>query len=132
MSFKSEGRPVILIADDERLNRDLVRTFLESAGYVVIEATNGPDALALAQTEQPALAMLDVRMHGMSGYEVTRALKSDPTTAQMKVVILSAQNRATDQEAAREAGADDYLYKLLDWSEIMKRVNALVVASDTP
>lgn len=128
MSLKPDEWPVILIADDERLNRELVRTFLETASYRVIEASNGVDALALARSEQPALVMLDVRMHGMSGYEVVRALKSDPATAHIKTAIFSAQNRPSDQAEAREAGADDYLYKLLDWNEIMKRVGALVTA----
>ena len=126
MSLKSDQRPVILIADDEPLNRELVRTFLENAGYVVIEASNGRDALAIARTQQPALVMVDLNMHGMNGYDVTRALKGDPATEHIKDYILSAQNRPTDQAEAREVGADDYLYKLLDWREIMQRIGALV------
>lgn len=129
MSSFSSRRPTIVIADDERLNRELVRTFLESAGYQVYEATNGTEALALARHEQPALVMLDVRMHGMSGYDVARALKADPATRHIKIVILSAQNRPSDQAEAREAGADAYLYKLLDWSEILRRVAELVASS---
>jgi len=129
MSLNSDKHPVVLVADDERLNRELVRTFLETAGYEVIEANNGIDALKLARAQQPTLVMLDVHMHGMNGYEVARALKSDPATERIKVVIISAQNRPSDQADAREAGADDYLYKLLDWSEIMKRVGALVAGS---
>ncbi len=132
MSFNSDKRPVILIADDERLNRELVRTFLETAGYAVIEASNGTDALRMARAEQPVLAMLDVRMYGMNGYDVTRALKSDSLTSRIKVVIISAQNRPSDQAEAREAGADAYLYKLLDWGVILKKVGELVAASQNP
>lgn len=130
MSLNSDGKPVVLIADDEQLNRELVRTFLQNAGYSVIETTNGNDALEQARVHQPALAMLDVRMHGMSGYDVCRALKSDPATQKIKVVIISAQNRPSDQAEARAVGADDYLYKLLDWGVIMRRIHELVTSSD--
>lgn len=129
MSFDPDGRPVVLIADDERLNRQLVRTFLETAGYQVIECSNGEDALVMARQHHPTLAMLDVRMHGMSGYDVARALKSDPDTAPIKIVILSAHNRPADKAEALAAGADAYLYKLLEWSDIMQRIGELIAES---
>lgn len=126
MSGKSGEQPLVLVADDERLNRELARTFLETAGYRVVETMNGTDALEQARALQPALALVDVRMHGMSGYEVCRALKADPATQHIKVIILSAQNRPADQAEARDAGADDYLYKLQDWGQIMRRIGELI------
>jgi CheY-like chemotaxis protein len=121
--------PLVLIADDEKPSRDLLRMFLENAGYRVVEATNGTQALELARTYRPALAMLDVRMSGLDGFEVSSELKADDATRSIRVALISAANRQADYSRAEEVGADAYLYKLTDWSTIMKRVAELLRAS---
>lgn len=101
----------ILIADDEPSLRLLVRVTIESAATRVIEAADGDQAWTLVQAERPAIALLDVQMPGRSGLELTRAIKADPSLGPIRVIMLTAKGQATDLDAGRAAGADDYLVK---------------------
>lgn len=120
---RAEG-PLVLIADDDPLNRNLMRAFLERAGYRVLEAPDGARAVALARAESPRLVILDARMQTMDGFAACAALRADARTAGIPVILFSAQDDEQQHQLAREAGADDYLYKLMDWAEILERVAA--------
>ena len=104
-------RHTILVADDEATIRALVRATLSSAGYDVIEAAGGGEALELARTARPDLIVLDLMMPGRSGLEVLRELQADPELAATPVVMLSARTLAADREAAAADGADRFLAK---------------------
>lgn len=101
----------LLIADDNEGIRSLVRMTLESDTYDILEAADGNEALGLALEFQPDLILLDVMMPGRSGFEVCRALREDPITAETKIVLLSAMAQDLDVIEGKSAGADEYLTK---------------------
>jgi len=112
----------VLIVDDEAGIRELCRVNLVLAGYEVVEAGDGVKALEAARTEHPDLMFLDVLMPGMSGWEVLTALRADPATADIPVVMLTALNSEDDQIRGWEGGVVEYLTKpfnplaLADWA----------------
>lgn len=101
----------LLIAEDEDGIRSLVKMTLARNEYEIIEAVDGEEALALAREHHPELILLDVMMPGLSGFDVCRALKEDPATAQATVVMLSARSQEADREQGMASGADDYFTK---------------------
>ena len=116
----------VLIADDDADIRDLVAFKLEQAGYEVITAEDGPAALSAAHDKVPDIAVLDVSMPGMSGLDVCRMLRADPSTADMMIIMLTARAQETDVEGGFSAGADDYLIKPFSPRELTSRVQALL------
>jgi CheY-like chemotaxis protein len=101
----------ILIIDDELHIRRLVAQMLELAGYRVLEAASGAEALNLLETERPDVITCDIFMPGMNGYEVLEALKSQPTTEGIPVIMLTALGQEKDTARAMELGAADYVTK---------------------
>lgn len=113
--------PLILIAEDNPEIRGLLRLYLEGEGLRVLEAENGDEALAKARAETPDLAILDVMMPGLSGYEVTRALRR---FSEMPILILSAKSEDNDKILGLNLGADDYVTKPFNPVEVVARVKA--------
>ena len=111
----------ILIAEDDKDIRELLKLYLESEGYRVLEAENGRLALELAQKEQPDMAILDVMMPEMNGLEVTRALRK---SSEIPILILSAKSTDNDKILGLNLGADDYIAKPFNPMEIVARVKA--------
>ena len=103
----SDEPRTVLVADDDEDILQLVSFRLERAGYTVVTAADGPEALAAARQHQPDLAVLDVMMPGLNGYEVTRQLRADPATAAIPVILLTARVQEADVSRGFEAGADD-------------------------
>jgi CheY-like chemotaxis protein len=101
----------LLICDNEKPIRGLVRATLEPAGYRFVEARDGDEALALAKVERPDLILLDMMMPGRSGLDVLEALRSDPELRNVPVIMLTARTQASDQEAAERAGVTRFLAK---------------------
>lgn len=101
----------ILIADDERALRALVRATLETGRFRILEAADGNEALELATQHRPDLVFLDWAMPLRSGLEVLRELRGRPETAQLTVIMLTARGQDFDRAAAAEAGADAYVTK---------------------
>ena len=99
----------VLVADDEALIREWVRFVAEAAGHEVVEAADGESALELARTRRPDVALLDVRMPGRGGLDLTRTVKGDPSLSRTRVVLLS--GLPEDATAALQAGADAHLTK---------------------
>jgi DNA-binding response OmpR family regulator len=118
---------LILVADDDEDIRDIVGFRLERAGHRVICVANGDDALAAARAQRPDLAVLDVMMPGLTGWEVTRALKADPETNAIPVILLTARSRDVDVSRGFAAGADDYLRKPFSPEELGARVSAALM-----
>ena len=111
----------ILIAEDDGDIRGLLRLYLESEGYRVLEAEDGAQALALAREETPDMAILDVMMPRLNGYELTRALRK---FSDIPILILSAKSQDNDKILGLNLGADDYIAKPFNPVEIMARVKA--------
>lgn len=124
--MSADPRPVVLVADDEDDVRALVVYRMAKAGYEVVEATDGEQAVQLAKDRRPALAIVDVMMPKVDGYEVTRRLRADEATRRMPIILLTA--RAQDQDVQRgfEAGADDYIRKPFSPQELRARVQAIL------
>ncbi|TCL53364.1 response regulator transcription factor [Allofournierella massiliensis] len=111
----------ILIAEDDQDITTLVKLYLESSGYRVLCAPDGATALDLARTESIDMAVLDIMMPRMNGYELTRELRA---ISNMPILILSAKNTDNDKILGLELGADDYLTKPFNPLEIIARVKA--------
>src|SRR3954451_9427989 len=117
-------RPRILVADDSATVRAVVRAELEGAGFDVVEAPDGEQALRLALTDPPDVVMLDVEMPVMDGYACVAALKDAPATALVPVVFLTGRAGAEDVARALRLGGHDYLRKPPEPVELLARVHA--------
>jgi DNA-binding response OmpR family regulator len=118
--------PLILAVDDDEIILDLVVYRLEHSGYRVITARDGAEALRIALAERPALAVIDVMMPKLDGYELTRLLRTHDETKEMPVILLTARVQEADVDRGFEAGADDYLRKPFSPQELRSRVQALL------
>ena len=123
----NEGQtPVVLIADDEDDIRELVAFRLERSGYRVLTACDGEEALQIAQQRLPDLAVLDVMMPKLTGYEVTRELRARSETAGIPVILLTARVQESDVDRGFESGADDYVKKPFSPNELRSRIQAIL------
>jgi len=120
------NRPRVLVVDDEAPNRGLVRKVLEPLGYVVVEAGDGEEALAAIALQSPDLVLLDLVMPKLDGYAVLRAIKSDPRTRLIPVVMLTSHDQLVEKIRAVQIGVDDYLFKPFNIAELTARVKSLV------
>jgi len=116
----------ILIAEDERDIRDLVAFTLRFAGYEVVTAANGEEAVALAPKENPDLILMDVRMPRMTGYDACRILKANPEMKDTPVVFLSAKGQESEIQTGLEVGAEEYLLKPFAPDQLTERVRAIL------
>lgn len=110
-SVSSSTPKRILIADDEPAGREFVRTVLESAGYEVLEARDGEEALAKASASSPDLILLDIFMPSRDGLSVVTELRHDPRFARTPIIAVTATAMKGDQEKGLEAGFTEYLTK---------------------
>ncbi len=120
----------ILVVDDNPENIELVKDVLDMAGHQTYEAKNGQIALAIAQSEQPDLILLDVSMPGMSGFDVCERLKADDRTAHIPVIMLTALSDVDSRVHGLAAGAEDYLTKPFSPRELIARVDRSLKAKN--
>ena len=116
----------ILIADDEPNQLELLDFNLKSAGFSIIKASNGLEALELIENHSPDLIILDWMMPKMSGIDVCRTLRSRSETKQIPIIILSARSEDSDKSLGLDTGADDYISKPFSPKELVSRVKALL------
>lgn len=116
-------RPTVLIVDDEERLRDLVRSYLQREGFVVLAADNGQTALDLVRAEQPDVVVLDLMLPGLDGLETCRRLRAFSDTY---VIMLTARAEEIDRVIGLEVGADDYLTKPFSPRELLARVRAML------
>jgi len=112
----------ILVAEDEGDIRDLISFILRFAGFEVIVASNGEEAVSLAVGERPDLILLDVRMPRMTGYDACRKIKADPLLKDTPVIFLSAKGQEAEIKAGMEAGALEYMLKPFAIDQLTERV----------
>jgi DNA-binding response OmpR family regulator len=117
---------LILVADDDADILLLLSFYLDRAGYQVVQARSGSEALQVATDLRPALAVLDVMMPGLDGFEVTRELRRNAATRSMPVILLTARAQASDVAQGMAAGADEYVKKPFDAHDLMDRVERLL------
>jgi DNA-binding response OmpR family regulator len=125
-SVQRNGKPLVLVADDDHDILTLVSFRLERAGYDVVGARDGEEALRLALERVPDLAVLDVMMPKLDGYEVTTRLRQNRATRRMPVILLTARVQEADIARGFEAGADDYVKKPFSPQELGARVQAIL------
>ena len=116
----------ILVADDETDVVNLISQNLRTAGFQVSNAIDGASALSKARSERPALVVLDVMMPGLTGFEVCKQLKGDPSTEGISVLLLTAKTEEIDRILGFELGADDYLTKPFSPRELVLRVQSIL------
>jgi CheY-like chemotaxis protein len=116
----------VLIIEDNPVNLELVVGILDPARYAFVTAETAELGLQAARTERPDVIVLDVHLPGMSGYEVARRLKADPTTAAIPIVVLTAQAMPGEDLRARAAGCDAFLTKPVDASLLRQTVRRLL------
>ena len=116
----------ILIADDEPNQLELMDFNLTNAGFSIIKARNGKEAIELIENHSPDLIILDWMMPKMSGIDVCRTLRSRSETKQIPIIILSARSEDSDKSLGLDTGADDYISKPFSPKELISRVKALL------
>jgi class 3 adenylate cyclase/CheY-like chemotaxis protein len=122
---ETEPTPRVLVVDDLPANVRLLEAVLEPAGFEVLSASSGREALELVAAEMPDLVLLDVQMAGMNGYEVCRRIREDEATALIPVVMVTSHDEEARIDGIR-AGADDFVTKPFDQQELLLRVRSLV------
>jgi two-component system alkaline phosphatase synthesis response regulator PhoP len=120
----------ILVAEDEPDIRGLITFSLRYAGYKVVEASNGEDAVQKTLEELPDLVLLDVRMPRMSGYEACRVLKAHESTRNIPVIFLSARGQEVEIKRGLELGAEEYILKPFAPDELYRRVGGILERQD--
>ena len=115
----------VLVVDDDPVIVKLLQVNFEMEGYQVLTAGDGEEGLARARTEHPDIVLLDVMMPKMDGLQVASALRDDPTTRAIPILLLSAKAQATDVQAGKDV-ADDYITKPFDPLELLDRVSRLL------
>ena len=126
MSPDPTPKPLVLVADDDADILALVTFRLERGGYEVVAANDGEEALRFALERAPDLAVLDVMMPKLDGYEVTTRLRQNERTRRMPVILLTARVQEADIARGFEVGADDYVKKPFSPQELGARVQAIL------
>lgn len=115
----------ILIVDDDHANRDTLEIILSSEGYQLEMAKNGPEALTKARDLLPDVILLDVMMPGMSGLDVCRAIRNDPLVSEVPIILLTVLDSKNSKISGYEAGADAFITKPIDRTELLARLRGL-------
>lgn len=122
----------VLLIDDDVDTLRLVGLMLQRQGYQILAASNGPQALVIAEKELPDLILLDVMMPEMDGYEVARRLRANPKTNHIPIIMFTAKNQTEDKLVGFEAGADDYITKPTQPRELFAHMRAVLSRAQKP
>ena len=122
--------PLVLVADDDPVQRRLLQAILQHAGYRVALAVDGADAIAAVQRSAPDIALIDAVMPGCSGFEVVAAIRATPGLDTLPVIMVSAQDDTQAKIDSFASGVSDYLVKPVDAEELVARVHAQLRAGD--
>jgi len=125
------SRKTVLVADDEPDVLNLVAMNLQRAGFDILKAADGEQALRMARDEEPDLVILDLMMPALSGLEVAKLLKQSPSTARIPVLMLTAKSDEVDRIVGFELGADDYVTKPFSPRELVLRVQSVLRRMDS-
>jgi DNA-binding response OmpR family regulator len=126
-----KGKQTVLVVDDEKDLVDLIAYNLQRNGYHVLTATSGDAAVEIASRELPHLVLLDLMLPGTSGTEVARKLKTDPRTAGIPIIMLTAKSEETDVVVGLTLGADDYVTKPFSMKILLARLITVLRRSET-
>jgi two-component system, cell cycle response regulator DivK len=119
----------VLVVEDTPANLKLASTLLRKAGYGVLQAHDGEQAIAMVRGERPDLVLMDIQLPGMDGLAATRILKADPATARIPVVALTAMAMNGDEQRLLAAGCDGYIAKPIQVREFLDEVQRRLAAA---
>ena len=116
----------ILIADDQRQNRQLLEIMLSQEGFVFLTAARGDEALAIVAQQSPDLILLDVMMPGMDGYQVAAKIKGNLATRNIPIIMVSGLHDSQAKMLAKSAGAEDFISRPVERAELLERERNLL------
>ena len=114
----------ILLVEDNEMNRDMLSRRLERRGYTVVIAVDGAQAVTMAESEKPALILMDMSLPVLDGWEATRQIRA--TNKSIPIIALTAHAMASDAEKARECGCDDFDTKPVELTRLLEKIEALL------
>ena len=120
---------LILLVEDNEMNRDMLSRRLERRGFQVVMAVDGAEGVAKAKSEQPALVLMDMSLPVIDGWEAARRIRQEPSTAEMPMIALTAHAMDGDREKAIAAGCNDYDVKPVDLPRLLEKMAALGVSA---
>lgn len=116
----------VLVVEDHEDNRQILRDLLASAGFEMIEAGNGEQAVALAKECRPDIILMDIQLPVLDGYEATRRIKADPELQPIPVIVVTSYALSGDEEKARLAGCDDYVSKPFSPRDLLTKIRRYI------
>jgi two-component system cell cycle response regulator DivK len=119
-------RKCILVVEDQEDNRQILRDLLTSAGFDMIEAENGADAITAAEANRPDLILMDIQLPILDGYEATRRIKANPDLKSIPIIVVTSYALSGDEDKARLAGCDDYVAKPFSPRDLLAKIKAYV------
>ncbi len=122
----------ILLVEDNEMNRDMLSRRLQKKGYEVVMAVDGEQGVAMAETQAPALVLMDMSLPGLDGWEATRRLKAAAGTRAIPVIALTAHAMAGDREKALAAGCDDFDTKPIELERLLAKIEVLLARTSPP
>ena len=123
-------QPTVLYVEDNEYNRKIVRQLLSRTGYRLVEASDGEGALDLVREHRPDLVLMDVQLPRMSGLDATRALRADPATADLPVIVVTSEAAQEDVISALVYGANGYMTKPVKPEALLEAVKTILGATD--
>jgi CheY-like chemotaxis protein len=124
--METRDTPTILVVEDNEASRDALSRRLQRRGYRVVLAVDGYEAVAIGRSALPDLILMDLGLPGIDGWEATRQLKGDPSTAQIPIIVLSAHAMTNDRDMALAAGGDDFDTKPVRFHQLLEKIEALL------
>ena len=118
---------LILAVEDQEDNMKILRDLLTSAGYEIVEAGNGEEAMAAVAKRRPDLILMDIQLPIMDGYEATRRIKADPALRSIPIIAVTSYALSGDEEKARAAGCDDFVPKPYSPRQLLAKVRQYLV-----
>lgn len=122
MQQSASSGPTILVAEDSEEQRSLYAAILTGAGYRVLEAGDGAEAVEIVRRDRPGLVLMDVTMPGTSGWNAVRVLREDPDTRDVRIIVVTGLAASWDRDASYAAGADSYLAKPVAPPKLLEEV----------
>jgi two-component system cell cycle response regulator DivK len=116
----------ILLVEDNEMNREMLLRRLMRKGFLVVVATDGAQAVLMAESEAPDLVLMDMSLPVFDGWEATRKIKANPATRAIPVIALTAYDQSSDRDAAIAAGCSDYDTKPVDLTRLLEKISALL------
>jgi len=124
--MESRSAATILVVEDNEASRDALSRRLARRGYRVVLAVDGHEAVSIGRSASPDLILMDLGLPGIDGWEATRQLKGDASTAQIPIIVLSAHAMTNDRDMALAAGGDDFDTKPVRFHQLLEKIEALL------